>query len=311
MGDNIESDAKSVESLNWDAAGVAGSLEKVRAYVEAEALKAASWYMKAKGWKATMSRAIRLIAIVATALAGLLPIALTLVSALRGTAGAGTSAVGGVSTGLWSSLLVGLAAALLGVDRAFGFSTGWIRYILTASTIRKCLEEFRLDWALLTAKAGATPTPAQLEEMLRRAKDFRLAIEGYVIQETKDWATEFENSLAQIEKDAKTQLEALKAQVDRETKAAQEGSRPSALELTVPNAGRAEQGFTVTLEGVAGQLVQEHVATAGTWSRVALAPGQYKLTLSATVGGKARSTSKILDLAAGAVARETLALPEA
>lgn len=306
MGKNIESDKKSIESLSWDAASVAVSLDKVRAYVEAEALKAMGWYLTAKRSKARMSQAIRMAAIVATALAGLLPIVITLWPALGGGSNAGST----VNTGLWSSLLVGLAAALLGADRAFGFSTGWIRYILTASVIRKSLEEFRLDWALLVAKAGAAPTPAQIEELLHRARDFRLAIEGHVIQETKDWATEFQNSLAQLEKDAKAQLEALKVQVENETKAAQEASRPSALELTVPNADAADRGFTVVLEGVAGEIAQEHVATASTWSRLSLAPGKYKLTVSATVGGGPVSTSKIVVLAPATVVQETLALPQ-
>ena len=34
-----------------------------------------------------------------------------------------------------------------------------------------------MDWALLSAKLSAPPTPDQIEALIRRAKQFRLAIE--------------------------------------------------------------------------------------------------------------------------------------
>jgi hypothetical protein len=58
---------------------------------------------------------------------------------------------------LWSSLFLGVAAALIGLDKTFGYSSGWARYVLTATNIRKSLEDFRLDWAELMAKAGNPP----------------------------------------------------------------------------------------------------------------------------------------------------------
>jgi hypothetical protein len=33
---------------------------------------------------------------------------------------------------LWASLFLGVAAALLGLDKAFGYSSCWARYVLTA-----------------------------------------------------------------------------------------------------------------------------------------------------------------------------------
>jgi hypothetical protein len=63
-----------------------------------------------------------------------------------------------LSDGLWASLLLGVAAALFGLDKAFGYLSGWARYVLTATNIRRALEEFRMDWAELMVKAGTPPT---------------------------------------------------------------------------------------------------------------------------------------------------------
>jgi hypothetical protein len=106
-------------------------------------------------------------------LAGLLPIIANLSPAAFGSPGQTPGAI----SGLWVSLAIGLAAGLFGLDRYFGFTTGWIRYILTGTAIHKALEEFRMDWALLSAKLSAPPTPDQIEALIRRAKQFRLAIE--------------------------------------------------------------------------------------------------------------------------------------
>ena len=94
-----------------------------------------------KQWKARFSRTIQLSVIVLTALAGLFPIVAYLAKDMKWPYLA--------ESGLWPSFFVGIAATLIGIDRAFGLSSSWSRYVLTATSIRKMLEEFRLDCALI------------------------------------------------------------------------------------------------------------------------------------------------------------------
>lgn len=47
---------------------------------------------------------------------------------------------------VWASIVLGIAAGLVMLDRFFGFSTAWVRYISTELHLRQILDEFRLDW---------------------------------------------------------------------------------------------------------------------------------------------------------------------
>src|SRR5262249_7723766 len=116
--------------LSWNPDDVLGSLQSVELYAEAAADKAISWYWKNKVWKARVARAIQLGAMLSTALAGLIPVLFSLLQIAPA-----------FNTGMAASILVGFAAALIGIDKAFGLSSGWARYVLTATTIRKSLEE--------------------------------------------------------------------------------------------------------------------------------------------------------------------------
>jgi hypothetical protein len=195
------------DRIEWDNDDPAKSLQKIRNAVEVEGQKAIDWYWQAKRWKTIPSQTIRFLALCLTAAAGLVP----LVFLVMKNAGRPVN----LDTGLLASLLLGLAAALLGLDKAFGYSSGWTRYVLTATSMTKLLHEFRMDWLTLSATAAVPPTTDQRVAMIQRAKEFLSTIQGMVAQETKDWATEFQSNMAQMEKDLKTQLDSLKAQVDK------------------------------------------------------------------------------------------------
>ncbi|HTT10754.1 MAG TPA: SLATT domain-containing protein [Burkholderiaceae bacterium] len=153
--------------LHWQCDQIQKSLDDQLTYVESEALNAIAWYWDKKKWKARLSRWIRLWALILTACAGLLPI----VSYIARDANWVTASAA-TASGLWASALVGVAAALIGIDRAFGFSTGWARYVLAASEIRKRLEEFRMDWIALTAVSGSTPARTRSARWSRRQRTF-------------------------------------------------------------------------------------------------------------------------------------------
>jgi len=200
------------DPIGWDSSKPAESLQKIRNSVELEGQKAIDWYWKAKRWKRIPSQSIQFFALLLTAAAGLVPIILQLVK------NTGAKWTQGLDSGPLASLFVGIAAALLGLDKAFGYSSGWTRYVLTGTSMTKLLQEFRMDWLALSAAAAGAPNEERQAAMIQRAKEFVSTIQGMIAQETKDWATEFQSNMAQMEKDLKTQLDALKAQVDKEAK---------------------------------------------------------------------------------------------
>jgi hypothetical protein len=287
---NIDSQEEHIPK--WDPAQPEVSLTKIHEYVLDEAAKSTQWYWKNKGSKALWSRIIRFSVWALAAVGGLLPIIGTLAK----------DTFPNLANGLWASLFLGVAAALLGLDKGFGFSSGWARYVLTATSIRKSLEEFRLDWAALRAKAGTSLTADTVAPLIDRAKQFRSDIEGLVLQETKDWVTEFQSTMAQMEKDVAAQLSALKAQVDKTTKEKEAASQPGAIQLTIMNPAKAAAGsLMVTLLDSEGKSQKEAV-TGASWAKINVAPGQYQLTVEATVSGAPFVDQKVITVEPGKTA---------
>jgi conflict system pore-forming effector with SLATT domain len=289
------------DRIAWDSSDPAKSLQNIRNVVEAEGQKAIDWYWKAKRWKRIPSQWIQFCALLLTAAAGIVPI---IVQLFRN-----PGAAIPFDSGPLASLFVGIAAALLGLDKAFGYSSGWTRYVLTATSMTKLLHEFRMDWVALSAAAAVSPTTEQQAAMIQRAKEFVSTIQALIAQETKDWATEFQSNMAQMEKDLKVQLDSLKAQVDKGAKDKEAATKPGAIELTVTNADKTDSfSFDVVLEGQSGKSM-DSVSNAKVWTRINIVPGQYKIGINAKSKGSITSTSTIVDVRPGDTAKPSVTLP--
>lgn len=286
--------------LLWKPGDANDSLTYLLKYVEQEASNAISWYWRNKRWKSRCSRFIQIAAIVLTALAGIFPVVAYLLKELQWPYPS--------ESGLWASLFVGVAAALIGIDRTFGLSSGWTRYVLTATSLRKLLEEFRFDCALLLCKSGKDVTSEDIVTLVQRAKDFRLAVENAVFQETKDWATEFQNNVAQLEKDVKAQIDAFKSELEK-ARQVQASETPGALELTLVNALRPDNNeVQIVLDSTERNIADEALAGASKWVRLNLAPGQYKLSAKAAIQGRTVLSSTAIVIKAGEIAKAEISL---
>src|SRR5215217_4835470 len=106
--------------LSWEPPQAAESLQQVVAQVIANADAAADWYLKARRSKRRWARLLRLGAILLTATAGILPMLLQIWTRPDGIPPFAPA---------WSSVVLALALLLVALDRFFGFSSGWMRYI--------------------------------------------------------------------------------------------------------------------------------------------------------------------------------------
>ncbi len=200
----MASPAIDLSKLSWKDSDVENSLSVLHQYVEEQAQKQIYWYWDKKRAKAHMSMFLRFVAIILFALGGLVPI-------VKATLPATVAAKFPFDFGQSGYLLIGVAAGCMGLDRFFGYSTGWIRYVTTAMAIEKSLEEFRLEWTRSMAKMrGAPPSPEQLEVLIQTSAAFSLAIKSQVEQETKAWVVEFQSNLSQLEKDLQAKAEEAK-----------------------------------------------------------------------------------------------------
>jgi conflict system pore-forming effector with SLATT domain len=285
-GRNIE--ARSTSIPNWDPAQPERSLTEIHLYVLEEAVNSTKWYWQHKGAKALGSQIIRFAVWALATLGGLLPIGAVVLKGYFQNLALTKGTHLDLTNGLWASLLLGLAAGLLGLDKGFGFSSGWARYVLAGTNIRKSLEDFRLDWAALRLKAGTSLTDETVSPLIARAKLFRAEVEGLVLQETKDWVTEFQSTMAQMEKDVAAQLSSLKAQVEKTVSERAAAIEPGFVRLTLKDPSQlfAKTTLTATLIDADNQAVkgvQQQPITSPIWTSPFVNTGFYQLKIQGTV----------------------------
>lgn len=283
---DIDTPELQVHRLKWkNDEEIQESIGQLYQYAEASAGSSIAWYGKQKRQKARMSRLLRGLAILFTIAGGLTPVVAALGLTQIPLPGARQ-----VDAGHLGYLLLGLAAACIGFDKFFGFSSGWMRYLATKMTIERSLSEFRLDWAMMVAKLREkSPTTDQVQLMIQRVKEFLLTVNTQVEQETQAWVSEFKTNLAEIEKTAKAQGES---------------TRPGAIDITLTNGMDTDDGFTVTLDGMEIKKIR------GTKYQIGyVAPGPHKIAVTGVVKGELLDASELVNVAPGEIAKATLALP--
>jgi len=280
---NIE--PEKVELPKWNPQDADAYLTAVYEFVVKRAVAASNWYWGRKKSKAAFSQAIRFAAWLLAGVAGLLPI-LGALQVKPGTPAPANAPL--LTNGLLASILVGTAAALLGLDKIFGFSSGWTRYVLTGTMIGKSLEQFRIEWAGLKARAGDTPAVEAVLPLIERAAQFLAEIQGLVLQETKEWVTEFQSNLAQMEKDIGAQLEKLKLQVEQTIKEKEAASKRGYVQLTIKDPANkfGKASLKATLIDSSNQAVTgatQLPVTSLTWPTPFVPPGFYHVKVQGTV----------------------------
>jgi len=192
-------------NLSWKDLDIDSSLMVLRGYVENEAQRQIDWYYGKMRLKSLASTVLRFVAIALFVVGALVPV-------LKATLTPDAVRKLPFDFAEAGSLLIGIAGGSIALDRCFGYSTGWIRYMTTALAIVKSLEEFRMEWARNLAKLrGGAPTEIQLDQLLLTCETFSLAIRSQVEQETKAWVIEFRSNLAQLERELESKADEVKA----------------------------------------------------------------------------------------------------
>jgi len=263
---------------DW-AGEVKDHLEKLRVYAEARIEQEWQWYQRNKKARATTSQRLRFWAVGFTILGGLVPVVVAATSEapafLKGLP---------IRFGQLGYVFLGIAGGLVLLDRYFGYSTGWMRYILAMQAIEKAREVFRLDWTALLRLLSATTdgTAERLEvvdRMIQRVRAVVIEVKERSERETQDWIAEFQSNLSQLEKDIKTQ---------------QEANRPGGVEVEVTDGRKADTPVEILLDGM---TADRFVGTAGSIGFIS--PGMHRITARAQKGGKDFSSSIMLNVSGG------------
>ena len=258
----------SLGQLRWDAASVETSLAAVYSRAIDSAQSAIAWYLKAKRPKQLQARVMRGASIALVALAGIIPM---LAQVTRGTIAP-----------MWASIALALAAAAIALDRFFGYSSAWMRYITTELHLRQMLDDFQLGWETERAAwRGAAPTEDQLQRALTRCTTFVSQVNGLVRDETNLWVATFQESLKQLDETMKVNAAANAA---------------SALTVVVTNGEQAQGGWSVVVDDGPKRRAQGQTAAIG-----GLAPGIHTIKVEGVLEGRTGTAEKAITLSAGAV----------
>ena len=186
--------------LSWKAEEVPKSLKTVFEYATQQADGASQWYLSKKGPAKWGGWFLRGAAIMATAVAGVIPILGSMYPAGEGLH---------VHPG-WASIAVAAAVLLVAWDKLLGFTSAWVRFILAAQEIKTGLEAFRFDWQL--AKLRWSLKKEKVEDvpaLLELAKAFVVKVQDIVGHETQEWAAEFQSVIKQFDQSARQAQQAL------------------------------------------------------------------------------------------------------
>lgn len=265
---------------------IAGSLSGLHDYAERQAQREIDWYRRNIARARRNSRWLRLWAIVFTALGGLVPM-LTAMALLEPLA-RWLNLPSGVQLDQLGYLFLAIAGSFALVDRFFGCSTAWMRYVSTMISQEKLREQYRLDWARLERQLRIESNSEHVEALIALSRDFLVQMKEHTERETQAWISEFQANLSQLERDLRAQMEA---------------SRPGAVDVRIADGNLATEPIQIAID----QLVVESV-TSSSGSIGSVAPGLHKVSASTRRGSATFIASQIVTVQPAAVVRVELSL---
>jgi hypothetical protein len=177
--------------MSWAPEDRSKSLTALVGYATGEAVRAIDWYYWKRRRMQRWGRGLRMGAVLATSAAGLTPLIAELLERNGDL----------VIDPIWAALLLTVAGILVLLDRFWGCTSAWVRYMLAAQEIAAALDAFRMDWEshrlLWDDLAGVDVEQAQAT--IDGCQRFLDRVRWVVRKETDAWATEFHKILDQIE----------------------------------------------------------------------------------------------------------------
>jgi hypothetical protein len=262
--------------LNWAADQREQSINQLIDYVADEAQEIIGWYLRKKQGKRLGARSLRGIAVLATGAAAIVPLIAQLYPA-------------SLQPG-WASVALVVVAAAIALDRFFGYSSAWMRYLATEMQVRHALHRYLMQIELMRAElAGKQPELADIRRYLARCTDFLLGLHDTVRDETAVWSTELRSVLREMEAEARVHNQ----------------QQPNgSLRLTVTNGDEATDGWAVTLDG---DRTESHKGPTAVLANVT--PGRRTVEVRATLAGQERAARRTVTVTSGETATVELTLP--
>jgi hypothetical protein len=265
-------------------------------YRHAESASAAArqWYWDSIRSKRMASQAVRSAAFVLLVLGALLPI-------VSGFNDDPSWRLRCTQAGVVFLAFAGLVQA---ADKIFGWSSGWLRYMTTVTTMETITRKFELDWANYMISRPGSLTEDDKRPLFELAKQLEDAISKLQTEETDKWVADFNSSLALLNDLIKTQRESAEKTVEaaRSAVAAKESAaavrekseQPGGIEVSILH--KADPiPVDVSVDSDAAQTFTGRV-----WVKLQVTPGQHIVRVTSPAFG---TVQKIAEVPPAGVAR--------
>jgi len=176
--------------LHWSEAEKIDSLNTVFSYAVNHANEVIDWYLLSKRRKKQCASYLRIVSILLTTIAVLIPIIAEICDCIPA---------------IWATVFFAIAATCVAFDRFFGCSSSWMRYMAAEHKVRQLLHEFEIDREVLKVEwEDSGPEKGQIVDGLKAAKTFIIKIDDVVKNETEQWRAEFQGVIKDIDKATKS-----------------------------------------------------------------------------------------------------------
>ena len=244
-------------ALKWDLQNLETSLDKLFKFTLGKGQGSVAWYQRKSAPKRNWAQITRVTSIVAAAIGAIWPV-------LSQMPVGENAAVEIFFNPAWASVALAIAAAAIALDKFFGFSSGWMRFITSQMQIQKLLDAFEYDWMKERASwHDQQPSYEQAQVMIAKCAALAANVAKIEEDETRAWTQEFRSALENLEQTSKQQ----KAEIEA-----------GAIRVRVSNGDACAEGWILQLEGKAAQT---HRGTTGVVAN--LYPGVYKFTAKGTI----------------------------
>jgi hypothetical protein len=204
-----------------------------------------------------------------------------------------------------------IAALILVGDRAFGWSSGWMRYVTTVTTMENLTRAFHLEWAKYLVSKTTPLDAADTKALFDLARGLEQELLKLQADETTKWVAEFNAGISLLESAIKTQREETEKKIDaiRTTLATQETAAKADEKSKAM--GSVEVNLSHKADAKMVQITFDNdtpLDFLGTsWAKVGVAPGQHSLRVKMSTDPP-QLVERVIEVQPGAVTRTEVKL---
>lgn len=182
-----------LDELDWAPERRSESLSRIYDHAVGLAGAQERWYANARRRNRRWAQALRVASILLGGVAAVIPI----LAEIYTTDGKPVIPAG------WAAIAIAAAVTLVGLDRFFGFSAAWMRFMAAELRITRLRHDFAYAWQSARAATSMPPGDDVVNEAVKLAHDFVVGIDDAVAEETGAWIVEFRSTLTTTEQKLK------------------------------------------------------------------------------------------------------------